>query len=108
MREIAELAAPPILVFPNWDAVPDGSRPFHVYCDACIDRFGATLEQEQPDGSVRPIAYISRATLDSERHWTPLDLEAGIIVSSNVFEVTSGARSFAYFRLGRRSKASAK
>ena len=80
MREIAELAAPPILVFPNWDAVADGSRPFHVYCDACIDRFGATLEQEQPDGSVRPIAYISRATLDSERHWIPLDLEADSIV----------------------------
>ena len=29
---------------------------------------------------MRPIAYISRATLDSERHWTPLDLEAGNIV----------------------------
>ena len=42
--------------------------------------FGAALEQEQPDGSVRPIAYISRATLNSERHWTPLDLEAGRIV----------------------------
>ena len=25
-------------------------------------------------------AYISRATLDSERHWTPVDLEAGSIV----------------------------
>ena len=21
----------------------DGSRPFHVYCDACVDGFGATL-----------------------------------------------------------------
>ena len=31
VREIlAELAAPPILVFPDWDAVADGSRPFHV------------------------------------------------------------------------------
>ena len=69
VREIlAELAAPPILVFPDWDAVADGSRPFHVYCDACIDGFGAALEQEQPDGSVRPIAHISRATLNSERH----------------------------------------
>ena len=43
---LAELAAPPILVFPDWDAVADGSRPFHVYCDACIDGFGAALEQE--------------------------------------------------------------
>ena len=83
MREIlAELAAPPILVFPDWDAVADGSRPFHVYCDARIDGFGAELEQEERDGSVRPIAYISRATLDSKGHWTPLDLEAGNIVWS--------------------------
>ena len=77
---LAELAAPPILVFLDWDAVADGSRPFHVYCEACIDDFGAALEQGQPDGSVRPIAYTSRATLDFERHWTPLGLEARSIV----------------------------
>ncbi|MEP2272374.1 MAG: ribonuclease H family protein, partial [Marinobacter sp.] len=53
---------------------------FNVYYDACIEGFGVALEQEQPDDSVWPIAYISRATLDSERHWTPLDLEAGSIV----------------------------
>ena len=83
VREIlAELAAPPVLVFPEWDDVADGFRPFQVYCDVCIGGFGAALEQEQPDGSVRPVAYISRATLDSERHWTPLDLEAGSIVWS--------------------------
>ena len=81
IREIlAERATPPILVFPNWDAVADGSRLLHVYCDACIDGFGAALEQEQADGSVKPIACISRATLDSERHSTSLDLEAGCIV----------------------------
>ena len=81
VREIlAELGTPPILVFLNWDAVTDGSRPFHVYCDACIDGFGAALEQAPEDGSIKTISYISRATLDSERHWTPLDLEAGSIV----------------------------
>ena len=37
-------------------------------CDAYIDSIGATSEQEQPDGSVRPDAYISRATLDFEKH----------------------------------------
>ena len=51
----AELTAPQILVFPDWDAVEDGSRPFRVYCDGNIDGFGGTLRQEQPDGSVRPI-----------------------------------------------------
>ena len=49
-QNLAELAAPPILIFPDWDAVADGSRPFRVYCDACIDGFGAALEQEQPGG----------------------------------------------------------
>ena len=29
---------------------------------------------------MRPIAYISRASLYSEKHWTPLDLEADSIV----------------------------
>ena len=47
-----------------------------------MNEFGATLEQEQPDGSVTPIAYISRTTLNSERHWTSLDLEVGNIFSA--------------------------
>ena len=43
---LAELATPPIVVFPDWDAVADGPRSFHVYCDACIDGFCAALEQQ--------------------------------------------------------------
>ena len=60
--------------------------------DAYIKRFGAALEQEHPDGSVWPIAYTSSATLDSKRHWTPLDLEAGSIDGRppNAFEATFG------------------
>ena len=49
---LRELAKPPTLVYPDWDAVADNSRPFRLYCDASLDGFGATLEQEQPDGSV--------------------------------------------------------
>ena len=58
----------------------DGSRPIHVYCDDCADGFGAPLEQEQPDGSVRSSTDTSRGTLDSKRHWTSLDMEANSIV----------------------------
>ena len=65
---LAELAAPPILVFPDWDAVIDTSRPLRLHCDANTAGLGATLEQEQPDGSIRPIVYISRATLDNEQN----------------------------------------
>ena len=65
---LAGLAAPPILVFPDRDAVIDTSRPFRLHCDASTAGLGATLEQEQPDGSIRPIVYISRATLDNEQN----------------------------------------
>ena len=77
---LAELAALPVLVFPDWDAVIDTSRPFRLQCDASTAGLGATLEQEQPDGSIRPIVYISRATLDNEQNWTPMELKAGCVV----------------------------
>ena len=79
---LAELAAPPILVFPDWDAVIDTSRPFRLHCDASTAGLGATLEQKQPDCSIRPIVYISRTTLDNEQNWTPMELEAGCVVWS--------------------------
>ena len=53
---LAELTTPPILVFPDWDAVTDKSRPFRFHCDASTAGFGATLEQEQRDGLICPIA----------------------------------------------------
>ena len=62
-----KLATLPILVNPDWDAVADNSSPFRLHWDAIIDGFGATLEQEQPDGSVDSIVFISRTTLDNER-----------------------------------------
>ena len=75
-----DLATPPILVYPDWDAVADISRPVRLCCDASRDGFGATLEQEQPDGFIRPIIFITRATLDNERSWNPFDREAESIV----------------------------
>ena len=77
---LAKLAAPLKLVFPDWDAVNDTTRPFRLHCDASTAGLGATLEQEQPDGSIRPIIYISRATLDNEQNWTAMELEAGCVV----------------------------
>ena len=34
---IAEVALSPNVVLPDWDAVADGSRPFHAYCDAFVN-----------------------------------------------------------------------
>ena len=106
VREIlAELAAPPSLVFSDWDAVADGSRPIYVYCDTCIDGFGAAFDQGQPKGFVRPIAYISSAALDSEMHRIPLDLEAGSVVwGIKILEGYLWGTNFASSRITRRSK----
>ena len=79
---LAELAVPPILIFPAWDAVIDISLPFCLHYDASTDGLRATLEQKHPDGSIRPIVYISRATLTKERNWIPMELEAGCVVWS--------------------------
>ena len=79
---LEEHATPPALVFPDWDAVTDKSRPFRLHCDASTDGLRATFEQEQPDGSIRPIVYISRPTLTNKRNWAPMKLEAGCIVWS--------------------------
>eukprot|EP00752_Nemacystus_decipiens_P007106 g6368.t1 len=77
---LAHLSTSPVFVFPDWDVTADGSRPLRLCSDACIDGFGACLEQEQPDKTVKPIVYISRATIPAERNWAVLDLEAGSIV----------------------------
>ena len=77
---LAELATPPILVFPDWDAITDTSRPFRLHCNASTASLGVNLEQEQPDGSIRPIVYITQATLDNEQKWTPMELEAGCVM----------------------------
>lgn len=83
VREIvAQLVPPPILIFSTVDAVADGSRPFHVHRDAFMVGVGAAFEHELSDGPVRPILYSSRATFDHERHWAPLDLEAGSLVGA--------------------------
>ena len=79
---LAERAAPPILSFPDGNASIDTPRPFRLHCDASTAGLGVTLGREHPDGSIRPVVYISRATLDNEQNWTPMELEAGCVVWS--------------------------
>ena len=79
---LAEWPTPTVSVYPNWEAVTDNSRLFRQYCDASVDGFGATLEQEQDDHTIHPIVFISRAAIEPERYWTPRGLEAESIVWS--------------------------
>ena len=67
---LAKLAALPTLVFPDWDAVIDTTRPFRLHCDASTAGLGATLEQEQPDGTrsrLRRVGYPTPPTLFNRR-----------------------------------------
>ena len=107
---VAELGISSILVVPGWDAVADGSRPFHVYCNAFIDGFGAELEQEEswttqcgPSLTLAALPSIPRGT-GPRSAWKLAALSG----PSNAFEATFGAQRFASFRITRRSKASAK
>ena len=107
VREIlAELTTPPVLVFPDWDAVADGSRPFHVFFDACIDGFGAALEQEQSDGPINPSR--TSAELRSTRKGVGLLLVWRLAASSglsNASAATFGAPSSEYSQTTRLWKA---
>ena len=102
VREIlAELATPPILVFP-WDDVADRSRPFHAYSDARIYVSGAALECGQS---------LTSAALPSIPKGTELRSTwklAALSGPSNAFEATFGARRFGSFGITMHSKALAK
>ncbi|CAM9844678.1 unnamed protein product, partial [Ascophyllum nodosum] len=80
VREILKvLTKPQVLVYPDCEAAPNGSRKFCLYCDASAAGFDATLEQPQKDNSVRPIVYLSRTVLPNEQAWAPIEREAGCI-----------------------------
>ena len=70
-----ELAKPLILVYPDWDAVAENFRPFRLYCDASRNGFGATLEQEQLDGTVPPIILSAASPLTATATGRPSTLK---------------------------------
>ncbi|CAM9911641.1 unnamed protein product, partial [Sphacelaria rigidula] len=77
---IDTLSRPPILVFPDWSAAENGSRPFRLHTDSFKIGLGCTLEQEQPDANIRLIVYLSRTTYPNEQNWSVMEQEAGAIV----------------------------
>ena len=74
------LTISPVLVYPDFEAARNGSRKFHLYCDASAAGFGATLEQPQKDNTVRPMVYLSRTVLPNEQGWAPIEKKEGCIV----------------------------
>ena len=84
----------------------DGSRPFHVYCDACID--GLELHLNRSNRTAQCDPSLTSAALPSILRGTRPRLTwklAALSGPSNDFEATYGARRFASSRITRRLKA---
>ena len=63
------LTEAPILAYPNF------KKPFDLKTDTSGAGLGAVLAQRQEDGSVRPVAYASRALQKHERNYRITELE---------------------------------
>ena len=75
-----ELYSPDVLAFPDFEAAISESRKFRLVANASADGLGVVIKQQQPDGSIRPLLYLSRTTLDNERKWNISELEGAAIV----------------------------
>ena len=104
----AELSAPFVLAFPDWETVADGSRPFRVYSHASTDMLASiilvlSLGRSSPtapcDRSPAPVALPStRRDPELRSTWK----HAALYEPSGFFEAFFGARNPAYVRTTKR------
>ena len=77
-----DLSRPNVLAFPDFEAAIPGSRKFRLVTDASADGLGVVIEQQKPDGSTRPLRYLSRTTLETKRKRRISELECAAIVQA--------------------------
>ena len=75
-----QLSSPKVLAFPDLAAAISGDRPFHLITGASADGLGAVIEQDQSDGTIRPIGFLSRSTLPNQKNWSATELGCAAIV----------------------------
>ncbi|PFH62963.1 hypothetical protein XA68_10714 [Ophiocordyceps unilateralis] len=62
-------------------AFPDFDRPFELHTDGSKQRgFGAALHQEQADGSMRPVVFLSKTLSPAERNYWATELETAALI----------------------------
>ncbi|XP_067664166.1 uncharacterized protein [Haliotis asinina] len=78
----AILTNAPVLV------VPDFSKPFKLYADACDIGAGAVLQQDDTLGIDHPICYFSKKFDSHQRHYSTIEKETlALILALQHFEV---------------------
>ena len=60
---LAQLARPKVLALPYFAIGISGARPFQLFTDASADGLRAVIEQEQRDGTTRPLSVFSPIAL---------------------------------------------
>jgi hypothetical protein len=74
-RKLKELiTTAPILAHPDFD------KPFILYTDASKEGVGAILAQEQDDGRIHPIQFVSHRNNKAERNYPITDLEGLAVI----------------------------
>lgn len=76
---IEALLTAPILCFPDFSN-PD--KKFFLFTDASYIGIGAVLKQQQNNGDILPVAYISRSLLPAEKNYGVTEIECLAIVYS--------------------------
>ena len=61
-----KLSSPNVCAFPDFEAAISRSRKFRLTIGISANELGVVIEHQQPDGSIRPLRYLSRITLDNE------------------------------------------
>ncbi len=89
-------------------ALPDPSLPFIVHTDASGFAVGAVLSQQQSDGALRPIAFLSKKMLDAETRYPTHEKELLAIIhalkswrhylSGRKFKVMTDHHSLQHFK----------
>lgn len=56
-----KLSSPEVLAFPCYRGAISGKHPFRLNTDESVSELGAVVEQEQEDGVIRPLVYLSQS-----------------------------------------------